>query len=94
MPSSTPVANSANPSTSTSNAKAAAVATTSKQSGFRDECIILVLSPKRTVHPFVKSGEGGVHIFDNQELASVEMLSNKILRSHPSAIVPLKDLFS
>lgn len=91
---STLVVKAANPPTSTSVAPPAAPVSTSKPSAFKDECIILVLSPKKTVHPFVKPGASGVHIFDNSELAQVEMLSNKVLQSHPSAIVPLKDLFS
>ena len=93
-PSPTPAAPTANPHTSTSSAKAAAVDTTSKQSVFRDECIVLVLSPRKTVHPVIDGTTQKVRIFDNAELASVEILGSKILQSHPSAVIPLKDLFS
>lgn len=61
------------------------------------ECIILVLAPNKSVHPVINkpgSGQAGIRIFDTPELAALELTSNKILMSHPSAIVPLKEFFS
>lgn len=61
------------------------------------ECIILVLAPNKTVHPVINkpgSGAAGIRIFDTPELASLELMNNKVLMSNPSAIVPLKEFFS
>jgi len=65
------------------------------QPRFTEECIILVLSPRGTVHPFVDKtpGKPGVRIFNTAELAALELQTNVLLSSHPAAIVSLKELF-
>lgn len=99
-------ASSVNPPTVAPSAPTADSNTTSKSSlsvqnpsnPFKgSECIILVLAPNKTVHPVINkpgSGNAGIRIFDTPELAALELMNNKVLMSHPSAIIPLKEFFS
>jgi len=89
----------ATPATPTAPVQPAAPATTSSVAPsadkFRDDCIVLILSPKGTVHPMVNKpgGAPGARIFENSDAAVSEVLSNKIASTNPFAIIPLKGLF-
>jgi len=98
-----------NQTTPTSPAPNAAGNTSSKSSGlvgpagpppaqlpepFRDECIVLILSPKNTVHPVVHpTNNNSVRIFENAESAASEVLGSKTLSKYRFAVLPLKGLF-
>ena len=61
---------------------------------FREECIVLILSPKNTVHPVVHpTNPAGIRVFESAEAASSEVLSSKTLSKFRFTVLPLKGLF-
>lgn len=107
--SSTPAAKPASPATPNLNALPVVATTTSKSAGlvppagdppvappepFREESIVLILSPKNTVHPMVeKNNPNGIRIFESAEAAASEVLGSQRLSQFRFAVIPLKGLF-
>lgn len=93
----------ATPATPTPSAAPAAVDTTSKPSvsinpatgiQFRDDCVVLVLGPKGTVHPMIDpKNPAGIRVFENANEAMGQIESSKVASTRPFAIIALKGLF-
>lgn len=91
--------------TPTTNAAPAVVATTSNSSlspapkptkaeSFREECIVLVLSPRGTVHPMIDpKAPAGVKVYSDADMATAAVMESKLVNSLPFAVIPLKGLF-
>lgn len=100
-----PSAKPATPATPTAPAAPAATATTSPSTPsatvnpetgiqFKDECIVLVLGPKGTVHPMVQpANPAGVRIFESADAAISEVMTSRVASTRPFAVVALKGLF-
>lgn len=93
----------ATPTTPMPSAPPVVGATTSKSSSstpppvtekFQDHCIVLILSPRGSVHPMIDlNNPAGVRIFDNPDVAVTEVMSSKVASANPFAVIPLKGLF-
>lgn len=96
----------ATPPTHTSSVTPAAGATTSKPAPsapsinpatgvqFKDDCIVLILGPKGTVHPMIDpKSPTGVRVFEDAEAALAQVSASKVASSRPFAIIALKGLF-
>jgi hypothetical protein len=93
----------ATPTTPTPAVAPAATATTSKPSvsinpatgaQFKDDCIVLVLGPKGTVHPMIDpKNPAGIRVFENANEALGQIESSKVASTRPFAIIALKGIF-
>lgn len=107
---SSPAVKPVNPTTPTPNVASAAGNTSSKSTGlvqspagsaptapaepFREECIVLILSPRNTVHPVVHPmNNNSVRLFETAEAAASEVLGSKTLSKYRFAVLPLRGLF-
>lgn len=62
--------------------------------GFADECVVLILSPRNSVHLVVTpTNPNQARIFANAEEAAGEVMGSKTLSKYPFTVIPLRGAF-